>query len=80
MRVAIASSAKKDELDNYLEIARITKLVDVTTCSEDVTESKPAPDIFQVALKKLGIRGNEAVALGDTPYDAEAAGKAGLPR
>src|ERR1700735_1467796 len=38
-----------------------------------------APDIFQVALKKLGIEGPEAVAIGDTPYDAEAAGKAGIP-
>jgi beta-phosphoglucomutase-like phosphatase (HAD superfamily) len=69
---------KKDELDNYLDIARISELVDMTTSSEDVTESKPAPDIFQVALKKLGIKGNVAVALGDTPYDAEAAGKAGI--
>ena len=38
----------------------------VQTCS---------PDIFQAALKKLGVEGSEAVAIGDTPYDAEAAGK-----
>ena len=63
----------------YLEIACIKDLVDVATSSDDAGKSKPAPDIFQVALKKLGIEGPEAVAIGDTPYDAEAAGKAGIP-
>jgi HAD superfamily hydrolase (TIGR01549 family) len=74
--VAIASSAKKDELDKYLEIAGITELVDETTCSDDVAESKPEPDIFQAVLKKLGLQGPQAIAIGDSPYDAEAAGKA----
>ena len=78
VRIAVASSAKKDELHKYLEIAGIGDLVDVTTCSDDVQESKPAPDIFEVALKKLKIEGADAVAIGDTPYDAEAAGKAGI--
>jgi HAD superfamily hydrolase (TIGR01549 family) len=78
MRIAIASSADKDELETYLDIACITDLVDVATSSEDVTESKPAPDIFQVALDRLDIKGHEAVAIGDTAYDAEAAGKAGI--
>jgi phosphoglycolate phosphatase-like HAD superfamily hydrolase len=76
LRIAIASSAKKDELAKYLDIAGIADLVDVTTCSDDVEESKPAPDIFEAALKKLGVEGHEAVAIGDTPYDGEAAGKA----
>jgi HAD superfamily hydrolase (TIGR01549 family) len=78
LRVAIGSSAKKDELDTYLDIARIADLVDVTTSSEDAEESKPAPDIFQVALKKLGVEGANAVATGDTPCDATAARKAGI--
>jgi phosphoglycolate phosphatase-like HAD superfamily hydrolase len=76
IRVAVASSAKKDEVGKYLDIACITGLVDVTTSSDDVEESKPAPDIFEVVLKKLKIEGTEAVAIGDTPYDAEAASKA----
>jgi HAD superfamily hydrolase (TIGR01509 family) len=76
LQVAIASSAKKDELGKYLEIARIADLVHVTTSSDDAEESKPAPDIFEVALEKLGIEGADAVAIGDTPYDAAAAGKA----
>jgi HAD superfamily hydrolase (TIGR01549 family) len=76
LRIAIASSAKKDELDKYLDIARITDLVDTKTSSDDAEESKPAPDIFEVVLKKLQIEGADAVAIGDTPYDAAAAGKA----
>jgi HAD superfamily hydrolase (TIGR01509 family) len=78
IKVAIASSAKEDELDTYLEIAGITKLVDEITSSTDAAESKPAPDIFEVALKKLRITGSLALAIGDTPYDAQAASKAGM--
>src|ERR1700754_1111455 len=55
-RGAIASSAKKEELGKYLEIARIADMVDVTASSDDAVESKPAPDIFDVVLKKLGIK------------------------
>jgi HAD superfamily hydrolase (TIGR01549 family) len=78
LRIAIGSSAKKDELDKYLEIARIADLVHVKTSSEDAEESKPAPDIFEIVLKKLGMEGGDAVAVGDTPYDAVAARKAGI--
>ena len=78
VQLAIASSAKKDELEKYLDIARITGLVDLTTSSDDAAQSKPAPDIFQVVLEKLNIEGADAVAIGDTPYDAAAAGKAGI--
>src|SRR6201985_3015144 len=78
LKVAIASSAKEDELVEYLEIARIPDLVDLTTSSDDVEQSKPAPDIFEVVLKKLGIQGANAVAIGDTPYDASAAGEGGI--
>ena len=74
--IAVASSAKKDEVDKYLDIARITDLVDLTTSSDDAEESKPAPDIFEIVLEKLKIEGPDAVAIGDTRYDAEAAGKA----
>src|SRR5690349_11916444 len=70
LKVAVASSAKKTELEIYLDIARITDLVDAATASDDAERSKPAPDIFQVALKKLSVESSEAVAVGDTPYDA----------
>jgi phosphoglycolate phosphatase-like HAD superfamily hydrolase len=79
LKVAVASSAKASELEVYLDIARVRDLVDVATSSEDAEQSKPAPDIFQVTLKKLGISGPDAVAIGDTPYDAQAAGRAELP-
>ena len=76
LRIAVASSAKKDEVEKYLDIACITDLVDLKTSSDDVEESKPAPDIFEIVLKKLKLEGADAVAIGDTPYDAEAAGEA----
>jgi phosphoglycolate phosphatase-like HAD superfamily hydrolase len=78
LRIAIASSAKREELDKYLIIAGIAELVDATTSSEDADESKPAPDVFEIALKKLKVAPPEAVAIGDTPYDALAAAKAGI--
>ena len=78
LRIAVASSAKKDEVDKYLDITRITDLVDLKTSADDAAESKPAPDIFEIVLKKMKIAGTDAVAVGDTPYDAEAAGKAGI--
>jgi HAD superfamily hydrolase (TIGR01549 family) len=78
LQVAVASSAKKDEVDTYLDIAGIADLVDVKTSSDDVGDSKPAPDIFEVVLRKLSIAGADAVAVGDTPYDAIAARKAGI--
>jgi HAD superfamily hydrolase (TIGR01549 family) len=78
LKVAVATSAKKDQLDKYLEIADISRLVDQATASEDVEESKPAPDVFEAVLKKLDLKGADAAAVGDTPYDAEGARKAGV--
>lgn len=76
LRVGVASSAKKAELDTYLDIAGIANLVDAVTSSDDAGQSKPAPDVFEAVLKKLNIQGSDAVAIGDAPYDAEAATKA----
>lgn len=78
IRIAVASSAKRAELDRYLEIANIARLVDETTSSEDVDDSKPEPDVFEAVLKKLRMNGNDTVTIGDTPYNAEAAGRAGV--
>lgn len=78
-RVALASSAKKDELKEYKRIARIEDLVEEETSADDAEKSKPHPDIFEAALSQLGgVEARDAIAVGDTPYDAEAAGKAGL--
>ena len=77
--IALASSAKDDELEQYKKIANIVDLIDVETSSDDADKSKPHPDIFQAALAKLDIaQPDQAIVIGDTPYDAEAAAKAGL--
>jgi phosphoglycolate phosphatase-like HAD superfamily hydrolase len=76
LRIAVGSSAKSDELDTYLNIAGVADLVDAKTSSEDAEESKPPADIFENALKKLGLAAHDTVTVGDTPYDAEAAVKA----
>ena len=77
--VALASSAKKDELEVYKRIAGIEDLIDVEASSDDAERSKPHPDIFAAAMRRLGNPpASELIALGDTPYDAEAAGKLGI--
>jgi phosphoglycolate phosphatase-like HAD superfamily hydrolase len=78
LKIAVASSAKKDEVEKYLDIAGISKLVDASVSAEDVHESKPEPDVFQAVLKKFAMEGRDAVAIGDSPFDAQAAGKAGI--
>ncbi|SAK73248.1 HAD family hydrolase [Caballeronia pedi] len=78
VKLAVASSAKKDELEVYLKIAAIADLLDVTVSSEDVEQSKPAPDVFKVALQKLEVSPDGAIVIGDSPYDAQAASKTGL--
>jgi len=79
LTIALASSGKRDEVEHYQEILGIGDLVDVATSADDAERSKPHPDIFEAALRKLAPIGKDAiVAIGDTPYDAQAAGKAGL--
>jgi phosphoglycolate phosphatase-like HAD superfamily hydrolase len=77
-RIALASSAKGDELQTYKEIAGIADLVDEETSSDDAEKSKPYPDIFLAALQRLGLPPDRVMMVGDTHYDAEAAGKAGI--
>ncbi len=78
-KIILASSAKSDELAAYKKLAGIADLVDAETSSEDAEKSKPHPDIFEAALAAIpGLAAADAVVVGDTPYDAEAATKAGL--
>jgi HAD superfamily hydrolase (TIGR01549 family) len=78
-RIALASSAKGDELNTYKKLARIEDLTEAETSSEDAEKSKPHPDIFEAALGELGdVARNRVVVVGDTPYDAQAAAKADL--
>jgi HAD superfamily hydrolase (TIGR01549 family) len=78
-KVALASSAKADELEAYKKIAGIDDLIEAETSSDDAERSKPYPDIFQAALARLpGIGPGDVLVVGDTPYDAEAALKSQL--
>jgi HAD superfamily hydrolase (TIGR01509 family) len=78
IRLALASSASKDDLKTYKKIANMEDLIEEESSADDADRSKPHPDIFEATLKRLGLKPSEALALGDTPYDAEAAGKAGV--
>jgi HAD superfamily hydrolase (TIGR01509 family) len=76
-KIALASSAKGKDLETYKEIAQITDLLDAETSSDDAEKSKPHPDIFQAAMERLGkVSPGDCIVVGDSPYDAEAAGKA----
>jgi len=78
-RIALATSAKEDEVKVYKQIADIGDLIEEQTSADDAERSKPHPDIFEAAVERLDDVGpEEALVVGDTPYDAQAAGKLGL--
>jgi HAD superfamily hydrolase (TIGR01509 family) len=77
-RIVLATSSEQSDLATYKKIVGMEDLVEEEASSKDAKASKPEPDIFAAALKKAGARADEAIALGDTPYDAQAAGKLGI--
>ncbi len=76
--IVVATSAKDAELGPLLARADVEHLIDAKTSSDDAARSKPDPDIVQAALRKAALGPSEAVLLGDTPYDVEAAAQAGV--
>ena len=76
LAVVLASSAIEKHLDHFLDLLDARDLADSWTTKDDVEESKPEPDLVNAALAKAGTR--DAAMLGDTPWDVEAARKAGL--
>ena len=78
IRPALSSSADKEDLAIYKGIVGMEDLIEEETSASDTSKAKPHPDIFQATLKHLGLPPEKCMALGDTPYDAEAAGKAGI--
>lgn len=76
--VVIASSSEEDEVRALLDILTVSDLVDVRTSTSDARASKPDPDILIAALRRARLHEDDAVMIGDTPYDAEAARAAGL--
>ena len=72
----VAATSGADDTEVALKQVGLDAYFDEKASSQDASQSKPDPDIIQAALDKAGLRPNEAVMLGDTPYDIEAAGKA----
>ena len=79
IQCVLASSAKQEELQVYKKLLQVEDLVQEETSSDDAEKSKPYPDIFEAAMSRLPSMGPaDVLVIGDTPYDAQAAGKAGL--
>jgi HAD superfamily hydrolase (TIGR01509 family) len=77
--VVLASSASASEVDHYLDLLGARDIVSATTSSDDVERTKPAPDIFAAALKKVApLSAQEVLVVGDSPYDVEAAAQCGI--
>jgi HAD superfamily hydrolase (TIGR01509 family) len=76
--LAVASSARKEELEPFLRLANVLDLIEGATSSADAESSKPDPDIVQAALRKLELDPGRVLMIGDTPYDIEAASRAGM--
>jgi len=77
VRVVLASSGQQSHVDHYLDLLDARKLADDWTTSGDAEETKPAPDLVQTALAKVGA--GEAVMVGGSTWDAAAAERAGVP-
>jgi HAD superfamily hydrolase (TIGR01509 family) len=77
-KVMLATSASASDVDHHLDILDAREIVDGWTDADDVKRSKPSPDLFEAALAKAGVAPHEALVVGDTPYDIEAADQAGI--
>ena len=75
-KIALATSCQREELGRYRACLGADEYIDVVVSGDDVRRSKPHPDVITAALKRLGCTPGEAVYVGDTPYDAEAARQA----
>ncbi len=75
--LVLASSAKEQEVDHYLDLLDAREFADGWTTSADVEQTKPEPDLVAAAIDKAG--GGPAVMLGDSTWDCEAAKRAGVP-
>jgi membrane protein len=79
IRVVLASSAKPEELEHHVQLLGVASLLHDTVTSGDVERSKPAGDIFAVALQKVApVPAAATLAVGDTPYDVQSAKKNGI--
>lgn len=77
LKVVIASSGKQAHVGHYLDLLDVGDLLAASTDTSDVEASKPAPDLLQVALDRVG--GGDAVCIGDATWDFEAAARMDMP-
>lgn len=78
LKLVVATSSPKEEVEHALQLAEVADLVEETVSATDAGRSKPDPDTVATAVERAGLPPEELVMLGDTPYDIEAAGKAGV--
>ncbi|XYH97736.1 HAD family hydrolase [Sorangium sp. So ce1128] len=78
IKIVIASSAQKEKLRELLKLTGADGVIESATSASDAEQSKPDPDIVEAALGNLGLPPGEVVMIGDTPYDVQAAARAGL--
>ena len=78
LKAIVATSAKDEELKALLKAAEVDDLMQERATSSNAKRSKPDPDIVEAAINESGVPASKAVMIGDTPYDVEAATRAGV--
>ncbi|HEY2290771.1 MAG TPA: HAD family hydrolase [Thermoanaerobaculia bacterium] len=78
LKLVVATSSPQDEVEKAVDILGVRDLLDDVTSASDAGKSKPDPDVVQAALDCVGLPAGDAIMLGDTPYDIQAASKVGV--
>jgi len=78
MKLVVATSAEEEEVQDLLRVAGAEKMFESAASSDDAERSKPDPDIVAAAMKRAGCPADQTIMVGDTPYDVEAARRAGI--
>src|SRR5262249_50179908 len=76
-RIALATTCARDELRHYRKLIDADDAIDAVACGNDVAHDKPDPALLEVAMVRLGVKPHQTTMVGDTPYDARAAARAG---
>jgi phosphoglycolate phosphatase-like HAD superfamily hydrolase len=77
-RIALATDCQSDELKRYRSLINVDDMIDAIACGDEVSKGKPEPDLIELALDQLGgMAAASATMIGDTPFDAQAARRAG---
>jgi len=79
LKLVVATSSPQDEVEKAVEIVGVRNLLEDVTSASRAGRSKPDPDVVHAALDRVGLPARDAIMLGDTPYDIQAASKVGVP-